>query len=454
MKNSAQLINFFNAVFSLFKGPTMRVLYDLTYATRGKSGIPKDTKQVALALSRTNSIKTDFFLSPKRMLGFKFFNSKDSHWSSSYINASLNDDPGRLQFPRLISLIGLARSAVTLRRKVTAKRMNSEQSENILSHVLDLEGQFPKNEINSVLISPIPLQARFARPKRLGLFKLNTKSYDFFIQQQVDPIKVSRGTLHVIRLHDFLPIQFPQYFDALSVKVFAESLEKMIAENDKFWVFDSKETADQFKKHFGEHKTFAIPCAIQTNLLPKIRKKNQILMVNTIEPRKRIELAIQSFLEAKRRKYIDSTWRLKIIGANGWLQDDLYSNLKAGRYGKDVIFISNATDFEITLAYSESKILFSTSKAEGFGLPPLEGLNHGCLPLISDIPQHRETIRDFGIYFDSSETEQIAELIGHASARTAKLTESKRDRMRKYILDSFSPEVIQRKWEKFLFEIA
>jgi glycosyltransferase involved in cell wall biosynthesis len=432
----------------------VKVLYDLTYATRGKSGIPKDTKQVALALSRIKSIDTDFILSPKRILGLRNSNSKKTRWLANEINASLNNDFGRLQFPPLANLIRIVKSAVTLRRKVSARKMNFEQSKNILSYVLDLQGQFLEKPINSVLIYPISLQARFARPKKLGLFKLNTNEYDFFIQQQVDPIQVSRNTLHIIRLHDFLPVQFPQYFDALSVKVFNESLEKMIARNDKVWVFDSKHTAVQFNELFGEQRTYAIPCAIETNFLPTIRKRNQILMVNTIEPRKRVDLAIQSFLEAKRKRLIDSTWKLKIIGANGWLQDDLFSNLKSGRFGKDVLFTSNASDYEISLAYSESRVVFSASKAEGFGLPPLEGMAYGCLPLISDIPQHRETIRDFGMYFDGSHIEQIAELIGRASAEAKRLSVSRMELMRKHILDSYSPEVIQRKWEVFLSEIA
>jgi hypothetical protein len=40
-------------------------MYDLTYAARGKSGIPKDTKSVAEILLDMDDVELEFVISPK-----------------------------------------------------------------------------------------------------------------------------------------------------------------------------------------------------------------------------------------------------------------------------------------------------------------------------------------------------------------------------------------------------
>ena len=43
------------------------------------------------------------------------------------------------------------------------------------------------------------------------------------------------------------------------------------------------------------------------------------------------------------------------------------------------------------------------SFAEGFGLPPLEALSLGTPAVVSDIPAHRDAIRDYGVFLNSTD---------------------------------------------------
>ena len=76
-----------------------------------------------------------------------------------------------------------------------------------------------------------------------------------------------------------------------------------------------------------------------------------------------------------------------------------------------VIHIPRVTDKELALLYSRAKALVYPSLYEGFGLPPLEAMNFGCLPVVSDIPPHREVCGAAALYFDPKNVSDIAQKI-------------------------------------------
>jgi glycosyltransferase involved in cell wall biosynthesis len=329
---------------------------------------------------------------------------------------------------------------------------------NALDHLklLKLSGAIASTRIALMSISYL---ARFARPGFLKPFKLATSEYDVFIQQQVDPMDVEKNTIHVVRLHDFLPVTHPQLFDQNAVKIFTKSLRIMLKGKKKIWVMDSESTAKDFKEYFGEDLDVrVIPCSITPAKSGGSQfiaaRKNQICVVNTIEPRKRVSLAISGFREAKSMGKLSPDWELIIIGAEGWQEKNLASGLRKGVFGGDIIFKENATDFELQQVFSESKIVLSAAAAEGFGLPPLEGMINGCVPVVSDIPQHRETVRENGFYFSGENPEGIANALGEAAALVADNDSQIAKNLRNYVEENYSEEVIGKMWGKFINSLA
>ena len=60
-------------------------------------------------------------------------------------------------------------------------------------------------------------------------------------------------------------------------------------------------------------------------------------------------------------------------------------------------------------AYSRAQALVFPSLAEGFGLPTVEAMSMGCVPVLSDIACFREIGSDGALYFPTSDAHACAE---------------------------------------------
>jgi len=434
----------------------MKILYEMTYATRGQSGIPRDTNNLAKILLNAEGVDVDFVFNPRSYTKRKNPKTRGIQWSSNELGDTLRKDPGRSAIPTILLMLLILLQSLSLRRIVAKIKLDSMQKANVFNF-LHL-GISPKKLTDSnVFLLSISYIARFTRPRYLKPFRLRTEDYPVFIQQQVDPIQVDKETTHIVRLHDFLPISHPQYFDQNGVKVFSKSLRVMLSGRQKVWVMDSESTAEEFKNYFGVQLDIrVIPCVVEVSKShdgKSHKKKNQVCMVNTIEPRKRVGLAIAGFREAKDTGKIPKDWELFIVGNEGWQEVTLAANLRKQIFGNDVIFREGVPDFELEKIYSESKIVLSTSAAEGFGLPPLEGMAYGCLPVVSDIPQHRETVKDLGLYFGGDSPEKVAEKLGEAHIILTKNGKDIANKMIKHVHANYSQDVIGKRWLDLLRDL-
>ena len=430
----------------------MKILYEMTYATRGQSGIPRDAKSLAQVLLNNQTVETDFLLNPRSYTKKKRVSNQVSQWVSNELGDALRREPGRSAIPSVFISALILFQSFSLRRTVYRLKLDSMQTKNVFDFLKLRVGADTKSK-HSIYLLSISYLARFARAGFLGPFRVVTKGYDFFIQQQADPIMISRQTKHIVRLHDFLPISHPQFFDQNGVKVFSKSLRVMLKGRDKIWVMDSNQTAKDFKTYFGESlNVHVIPCVVKVNTRNEgnISRKNQICMVNTIEPRKRVGLAIAGFREAKTAGLIPEDWEFVIVGNEGWQEKNLVGNLKKQAFGSDIRFMEGAPDFELEKIYAQSKILLSTSAAEGFGLPPLEGMAYGCFPVVSDIPQHRETVGEYGLFFEGDNPTNVARKLSEAVEVIEKSNPGLSATLVEHVKANYSEEVIANMWSTLI----
>jgi glycosyltransferase involved in cell wall biosynthesis len=432
----------------------MRILYELTYATRGQSGVPRDAASVAKLLVQRDEFKTDLVLNPRTHTRRSIFNQPRIYWEADVLGDALRKEPGRSVIPPLFTSALIFIQSLSLKRNVPIYFLDEKMNSNTLKHLklAKLSGVPQRTRIALISLSYL---ARFSRPAFLKPFKLGTPEFDIFIQQQVDPISVSKKTVHVVRLHDFLPVTHPQLFDRNAVKIFTKSLRIMLNDTNKIWVMDSETTAKEFKEYFGSDLDVrAIPCSISIgkSIVAQIEvpKKNQICIVNTIEPRKRVALAISGFRQAKSLGQLSPDWELVIIGAEGWQEGVLASGLRKGLFGKDIIYKESVADFDLQHVFNESKIVLSAAVAEGFGLPPLEGMINGCVPVVSDIPQHRETVRENGFYFSGDDPTGIANALEEASLLVEQNGPEIAINLRNYVEANYSEKVISEMWLDFI----
>jgi len=231
-----------------------------------------------------------------------------------------------------------------------------------------------------------------------------------------------KGVAIGIVCYDLIPVYLPECTAPSVASRFNKSLQELLGIAD-FFITISKTVSNDLRRYaadvIGEtaaasiriasfslgstihdmniHSDLVIRSEFQDFMENPAESNKPYLMVGTIEPRKNHTLVLNAF-EQLWTQHPDL--RLCIIGREGWLCAELIKNLILHpKAGKNLLWIKDATDFELNYSYRHAKALIMASKAEGFGLPLAEALQHGLTVLASDIPIHREVGQGACQYF-------------------------------------------------------
>jgi alpha-1,2-rhamnosyltransferase len=136
------------------------------------------------------------------------------------------------------------------------------------------------------------------------------------------------------------------------------------------------------------------------------------LMVGSLEPRKNHKTVLDAF---------DQLWeselrvRLAIVGAFGWKSEELLERIQNHpQLNRQLFFIRDASDRDLTSLYSKTTSLIIASLAEGFGLPIVEAYQQGARVICSDIPVFREVAGEKARYFDALNSASLAaQVVAH-----------------------------------------
>lgn len=176
----------------------------------------------------------------------------------------------------------------------------------------------------------------------------------------------------------------------------------------------SNTTKKEIIDHYGvsEDKITVTFDALDTKFMETAKKQKAknyydcpyILYVGNAYPHKNLERLIKAF------KLLQKKEKVKLILAG----DDKYFYPRTKKYaenlgiGNKVIFFGEADDRELVNLYSHCRCLVFPSLMEGFGLPNLEVIACGKLPVMSDIPVFHEIWGDSVNYFDPYNEGDIA----------------------------------------------
>jgi glycosyltransferase involved in cell wall biosynthesis len=150
------------------------------------------------------------------------------------------------------------------------------------------------------------------------------------------------------------------------------------------------------------------------NVLGKFKiTKPYILYVGTIQPRKNLVTLIEAFEKISRKLPIGkrkkvTQLQLVIAGKIGWLADELLQRVEQSPYKNDIILTGFVTDFEKKVLLSNAETLTLVGLYEGFGIPPLEALEYGLIPLVSNNSSLPEVVGFAGVLADPQDPTDIA----------------------------------------------
>lgn len=160
--------------------------------------------------------------------------------------------------------------------------------------------------------------------------------------------------------------------------------------------------------HHGVDPIFKkiIPEEIKQNTLNQLKlKKEYILFVGTLQPRKNILRMIQAFLQLPEE--LRMQYPLVLVGQNGWKTDELMQVLANPEHAGQVIWLKQVNFQTLRILYQSAKLFCFPSLYEGFGLPILEAFASQVPVITSNITSMPEIAGDGAVLVDPYSVEQI-----------------------------------------------
>lgn len=211
-----------------------------------------------------------------------------------------------------------------------------------------------------------------------------------------------------IMIHDTAFFTHPQWFSK-SFALYYRFVIPKIVKHAKFIMtvseFSKKEIIESFQ--IDPNKIIVLPLWLDDKFLNQAHqpnndnRKNNILTVASIEPRKNYNSLINAFLQSSLEDI-----SLSIIGNTS----HVFASTETIN-SDHISFLGRCHDDDLISFYCNSLFFVSVSFYEGFGLPPLEAMSCGCPVLVSDIPAHREICGDAALYCDPYDINDIAKKI-------------------------------------------
>lgn len=141
--------------------------------------------------------------------------------------------------------------------------------------------------------------------------------------------------------------------------------------------------------------------------LPELPYKRYFLYVGNAYPHKNVSVLIKAFVSFK-QSYPDESIGLLLVGKDDFFYKQLRKTISQENKSS-ITILNDVSDAVLASLYHHALCLVSPSLMEGFGLPALEAMALGTIPLTSDIPAFREVCNDAAFYFDPTSTRSLAE---------------------------------------------
>ncbi len=176
----------------------------------------------------------------------------------------------------------------------------------------------------------------------------------------------------------------------------------------------------------------------KTNLKKYGVEGDFILFVGTLQPRKNLDKLIEAFSQLK-----DRNLKLVIVGKKGWLYEEIFAQVKKMDLEKRVIFTGYVPDEDLPVFYQKAKCFVLVSLYEGFGLPVLEAMAHGCPVVVSNVSSLPEVVGDAGILVDPKKTKEITQGIEKAIEKRKELIEKGKQQAKKFSWEKTARETLK-----------
>jgi len=251
-------------------------------------------------------------------------------------------------------------------------------------------------------------------PHRLDVFH----STDF-----IPPRRGAR--YHVITIHDLSFLHYPDFMTAESQRYYVDQIEAAARHADHILTISEASKQDivrllgvpleKITVHLmGADEAFQPQ---QATRIAEMRAALELpetyfLFVGTFEPRKNIVGLLQGYATLKAAQ--PTAPSLVIAGRRGWLFDETMAEIEMMQLGDAVLWREGILQSDLPALYSGATALAMPSHYEGFGLPALEAMACGTVPIVSGVSSLPEVVGDVGIQIDPDDPQSIGDALRRA----------------------------------------
>lgn len=248
---------------------------------------------------------------------------------------------------------------------------------------------------------------------------------DIFHATTALPVIVKKAA-KVTTIHDVIPLRLPH--TTLDNKRFFHKLVKNsikrsdliltvsnASKRDLIELFGVEESKVEVTWQSLPEQPVARPEVEQATLRAhNIESGEYILFVGNIEPKKNLGTLIRAMAA------LPGDLPLVVVGKRAWLWEEVMED--GPRYlGKRFRHLDYLPHTDLPTLYRHARLMVFPSIYEGFGLPPLEAMAHGCPVACSKLTSLPEVCADAAAYFDPYDADemygQIAAVLDDESLR-------------------------------------
>lgn len=214
---------------------------------------------------------------------------------------------------------------------------------------------------------------------------------------------------HIITIHDLTFLHYPDHKDRAARRYYNEQISSAVRRADHILAV-SQATRDDLitmldvspeKITVQPHGVGPHYHSLQSGECETARKRlhlpeSYFLFVGTLEPRKNIPALLTAYemLHAAGRDIP----ALVLVGQIGWLFEDTLAHIQRMQTrGMVVILRHDIADADLPAVYSLARALILPAFYEGFGLPALEAMACGTVPIVSNRSSLPEIVGDIGL---------------------------------------------------------
>lgn len=229
------------------------------------------------------------------------------------------------------------------------------------------------------------------------------------------PLRVAN---QVVTIHDVAPLDHPEWFSAKFARWY-RWLTPRLVKRVRYVITVSNFSKTRLLEQTGidESRIIVIPNGVNQKFFPRppaeiesvtrrlgVPTSRYLLSLGSLEPRKNIARLLTAWSRCLNQ--LDDDISLVIAGAHGSAR--IYRDVSMKSAPLRVHFTGSVPDDCLPALYSGATALIYPSVYEGFGLPVLEAMASGTVPIVSNCTAIPEVVGDAGVTIDPFNIEELA----------------------------------------------